>query len=272
MFHRWPLYEGRDGKCEGGNDKCKFLARESANLLPILARQWWRHFRLWWPLREGRDGKCEGGNDKCKFLARESANLSPILARQWWRHFRLTTSVSLLPSLSLSLSHRLYLTHNIGSASALPIIGLGRIWSFVLGFRSLVARLVPFERGGTTRATKCLAMESVNSLRISAPQWWPLREGRDRKCEGRNEKCEFLLLLLLLWYILRGLSSSKGLIGGLSSIVQDKKDNKKERKAKRKKKIKKKEKKKKTRAKTERGKVKADKKKEREMHQFRTES
>ena len=54
-----------------------------------------------------------------------------------------------------------------------------------------------------------------------------------------------LLLLLLLWYILRGLSSSKGLIGGLSSIVQDKKDNRKERKTNRKKKIKKKEKKKK---------------------------
>ena len=79
-------------------------------------------------------------------------------------------------------------------------------------------------------------------------------------------------LLLLLWYILRGLSSSKGLIGGLSSIVQDKKDNRKERKTKRKKKIKKKEKKKKTRVKTEGGKVKTDKKKERKMHQFRTES
>ena len=37
-------------------------------------------------------------------------------------------------------------------------------------------------------------MESVNSLRISAlaPPWWPLREGRDGKCEWRNEKCEFL--------------------------------------------------------------------------------
>ena len=35
-------------------------------------------------------------------------------------------------------------------------------------------------------------MESVNSLRISAPPWWPLREGRDGKCEGRNEKCKFL--------------------------------------------------------------------------------
>ena len=50
-------------------------------------------------------------------------------------------------------------------------IGLGGIWSFVLGFRSLVARLVPFERGGTKRAKKILATESVNSLRFSAPQW-----------------------------------------------------------------------------------------------------
>ena len=72
-------------------------------------------------------------------------------------------------------------------------IGLGRILSFVLGFPSLVARLVPFERGEQSlRAKKFLAMESVNSLRISAPPWWPLREGRDGKCEGRNEKCEFL--------------------------------------------------------------------------------
>ena len=81
-------------------------------------------------------------------------------------------------------------------------LGLGRIWSFVLSFRSLVARLVPFERGGiadwrspwegemsltnfpsflwyskrggTKRAKQFLATESVNSLRILAPQWWPL--------------------------------------------------------------------------------------------------
>ena len=51
---------------------------------------------------------------------------------------------------------------------------------------------MPFERGGTKWAKKILAMESVNSLRISAPQWRPLREGRDGKCEERNEKCEFL--------------------------------------------------------------------------------
>ena len=52
------------------------------------------------------------------------------------------------------------------------------------------------------------------------------------------------IVLLLLWYISRGLSSSKGLIGGLSSVVQKKQDNRKERKTKRKKKVKKKEKKK----------------------------
>ena len=41
----------------------------------------------------------------CKFIANFSAKM-----------------VTSLPSL-LSLSHRMYLTHNIGSASALPIIG-----------------------------------------------------------------------------------------------------------------------------------------------------
>ena len=56
-------------------------------------------------------------------------------------------------------------------------IGLGKIWSLVLGFRSLVARLVPFERGGNKAWGRkiFLAMESVNSLRISAPPWWLFR-------------------------------------------------------------------------------------------------
>ena len=42
----WPLRQGRDGKCERRNEKCEFLARESVSSSPILARQWWRHFRL----------------------------------------------------------------------------------------------------------------------------------------------------------------------------------------------------------------------------------
>ena len=40
------IYEGWDGKCEGRNKKCDFLARESVNSSPILVRQWWRHFCL----------------------------------------------------------------------------------------------------------------------------------------------------------------------------------------------------------------------------------
>ena len=83
-----------------GNGKCELIANFSATMVTS-------------PWRAGRDGKCEGRNEKCEFLARESVNSSPILARQWWRHFRLSLSLSLSPK---------YLTHNIGSASALPII------------------------------------------------------------------------------------------------------------------------------------------------------
>ena len=31
-----PLREGRDGKCEGRNEKCEFLARESVSSSPIV--------------------------------------------------------------------------------------------------------------------------------------------------------------------------------------------------------------------------------------------
>ena len=71
----WPLREGRDGKCEGRNEKCEFLARESVSSSPIV-----------------------------RIFGEERVNSSPILARQWWRHFRLSLSVCLYLSLSLSLS------------------------------------------------------------------------------------------------------------------------------------------------------------------------
>ena len=82
------------------------------------------------PLREGRDGKYEGRNEKCEFLARKSASSSPIVRIfgkgkcKFIANFS-ATMVTSLPSFSLSLSHRKYLTHNIGSASALPIINRG---------------------------------------------------------------------------------------------------------------------------------------------------
>ena len=99
---------------------------ESVNSLRISAPPWW-------PLREWRDGKCEWRNEKCEFLARESASSSPIVRIfgkgkcKFIANFSATMvtslpSISLSLSVSLSLSHQTYLTHNIGSASALPII------------------------------------------------------------------------------------------------------------------------------------------------------
>ena len=64
--------------------------------------------------------------EKCKTLRQYQGkvqNSSPISALLRWRHFRLSLSLSLSLYLSLYLSHRAHLTHNIGSASALPIIG-----------------------------------------------------------------------------------------------------------------------------------------------------
>ena len=106
----------------GNKEGEKILTMESVNSLRISAPQWW-------PLREGRDGKCEGRNEKCEFLARESVSSSPIVRIfekgkcEFIADFS-ATMVTSLPSVSLciSLSHRKYLMHNIGSASALPII------------------------------------------------------------------------------------------------------------------------------------------------------
>ena len=76
----------------------------------------------------------------------------------------------------------------IGSASALPIIGLGRIWSFVLGFRSLVARLLAFERGGTKPEGeelfgngKCELIANFSATMVTSP-------GRERREVWREER------------------------------------------------------------------------------------
>ena len=143
---------------------------------PILARQWWRHFRLWWPLREGRDGKCEGGNDKCEFLARENANLLPILARQLWRHFRLTTSVSLLPShyfrlttpVCLSLSpivpHAQYRKRFRASYNKVRTLFLSRRVSRNISIISMMRRLVRWR--GLPRLHASLASTSRSAMKL----------------------------------------------------------------------------------------------------------
>ena len=103
-----------EGETIFGNGKCELNATFSATMVTS---------------PEGRDGKCEGRNETCEFLARESVSSSPIVRFfgkgkcKFIANFS-ATMVTSLPSLSvcISLSHRKYLTHNIGSASALPII------------------------------------------------------------------------------------------------------------------------------------------------------
>ena len=97
------------------------------------------------------------GKGKCKFIANFSATMVTSLPS---RYFRLTTSVS------LSLSHRLYLTHNIGSASALPIIGsasalpiISKIANTVLEKRQLRGSVPNFK-------TKALAVRKLKGKEI----------------------------------------------------------------------------------------------------------
>ena len=71
------------------------------------------------------------------------------------------------------------------------IIGLGRIWSFVSGFRSLFARLTPFERVGTQRAIffgngKCELIEN-----FSAAIWWPFKKGETGSVKVETKSANF---------------------------------------------------------------------------------
>ena len=103
-FWQWKVWTHRE------------FQRHNGDLFVKGEPEMWREKRK---VRIFGKGKCiKAHRQLCDFLARESVNSAPILARQWWRHFRLSLSLCI----SLSLSHRKYLTHNIGSASALPII------------------------------------------------------------------------------------------------------------------------------------------------------
>ena len=88
-----------------------FLATESVNSAPFKRGE--TEVQFFW------QGIAPNSSSilRCTFLARRSAKLIANFS---------ATMVTSLPSFSLSLylslSHRMYLTHNIGSASALPII------------------------------------------------------------------------------------------------------------------------------------------------------
>ena len=87
------------------------------------------------------------GKEKCKLIANFSAKMVTSLPS-------FSPCISLSLSLSLSLSHRAHLTHNIGSASALPIIDPLS--------RPLTVRILRRMRTVSKIAT-FLATESVNS-------------------------------------------------------------------------------------------------------------
>ena len=90
-----------------------FLATESVNSAPFKRGE--TEVQIFW------QGIAQNSSSilRCTFLARRSAKLIANFS---------ATMVTSLPSFSLSLSlcislsHRMYLTHNIGSASALPIM------------------------------------------------------------------------------------------------------------------------------------------------------
>ena len=94
-----------------------------------------------------------------------------------------------------------HLTHNL-------FIGLGKIWSFVLGFRSLVARLVPFERGGTKTEGekifgngKCELIANFSATMVTSPrrerrEVW--REKRKVRIFGKG-KCKLITNCANFW-------------------------------------------------------------------------
>ena len=93
-----------------------FLATESVNSAPFKGGE--TEVQIFW------QGKTQNSSPilRCTFLARRSAKLIANFSSTMVTSlpsFSLSLSLSL--SLCISLSHRMYLMHNIGSASALPI-------------------------------------------------------------------------------------------------------------------------------------------------------
>ena len=90
-----------------------FLATQSVNSAPFKRGK--TEVQILW------QGKAQNSSPilRCTFLARRSAKLIANFSATMVTSL---PSFSLSLSVSLSLSHRMYLTHNIGSASALPII------------------------------------------------------------------------------------------------------------------------------------------------------
>ena len=121
---------GNSVVCFGASIPCHAIWQKQNEELFRRAQRFWQ--RKEWTQRPSRGEKL-----RCKFLARKVQNSLPILrwkflarkGEKFIANFSATKvtsppshSLSLSLSLCISLSHRAHLTHNIGSASALPII------------------------------------------------------------------------------------------------------------------------------------------------------
>ena len=104
------------------------------------------------------------GKGKCKLIANFSATMVTSLPS-----ISLSLSLSVSLSLSLSLSHQKYLTHNIGSASALPIMcwknkGQDRVsvsvYSVCLGMSTMCWKNKGQHRVSVSVHTVCLGMKN----------------------------------------------------------------------------------------------------------------
>ena len=105
-----------------------FLATESVNSAPFKRGE--TEVQIFW------QGRAQSSSPilRCTFLARRSAKLIANFSATMVTSLP-SFSLSLSLCISLSLSHRMYLTHNIGSASALPIICNGSSPNDCMRFR-----------------------------------------------------------------------------------------------------------------------------------------
>ena len=150
-----------------------FLATESVNSAPFKRGE--TEVQIFWQ----RKAQNSSPILRCTFLARRSAKLIANFS---------ATMVTSLPSFSLSLSlcislsHRMYLTHNIGSASALPIISLS------LRLHASYSHLGPM-RVKRKHRWRCTCFREVSSL----TRFQRTGDGRVHRLLGTSMKANIFL-------------------------------------------------------------------------------
>ena len=158
-------------------------------------------------------------------------NSSPISALLRWRHFRLSLSLSLSLFLSLSLSLSLYLslshlthlTHNIRSASALPIINrvfmIPNYLTSVLQLHKVYLNRLIWTCSACRKRSRSPETHIIMGLKWRPHAFWhdcslrcalpPSYLNIPNHCRGSSH---FILLLMLALLPLFGLSGARGTI------------------------------------------------------------